>query len=92
MYDHPDSLGGADMQLVIVKLQARSQVALRVQEVLTKHGCNITLRLGIHEQSSNECSNEGVIVLQVKPELSAVNALVEDLKSISQVGVHALSI
>ncbi len=80
------------MQLVIVKLHARNTAALRIQEVLTKHGCNITLRLGVHEQGGAECSNEGVIILQVKSEQSAVNSLVADLKAVGQVDVHALSI
>jgi hypothetical protein len=80
------------MQLVIVKLQARNTIAVHVQEVLTKHGCDIALRLGIHEQSGDECSNEGVILLQVKPNEGAVASLVADLEALGQLKVKAVSI
>jgi hypothetical protein len=80
------------MQLVIVKLLARNTKAVQVQEVLTKHGCDITVRLGIHEQGSNECSPEGVILLQVKPDAKAVKSLVKDLKAVGQLKVQTLAI
>jgi uncharacterized protein (DUF1330 family) len=80
------------MQLVIVKLQARNTKAVQLQEVLTKHGCDITVRLGIHEQGDGECSPEGVIILQVKSDPKAVKSLVADLKSIGQLKVKDLVI
>jgi len=80
------------MQLVIVKLQARNTKALQVQEVLTKHGCDITVRLGIHEQGEGVCSPEGVIILQVKPDAKAIKSLVADLKAVGQLKVKDLTI
>lgn len=70
------------MQLILVKLKARNAEAVKFQEVLTKHGCNIALRLGLHEMSGTECSNEGLIILQVKPDGQAVESLVADLRAI----------
>jgi|WetSurMetagenome_2_1015567.scaffolds.fasta_scaffold1156336_1 hypothetical protein len=80
------------MQLVAVKLLARNANAVQVQEVLTKHGCDITVRLGIHEQGSGECSPEGVILLQVKPDAKAVKSLVADLKAVGKLKVQVINI
>ncbi len=80
------------MELVIVKLLKRQAEAIRFQEVLTKHGCDITLRLGLHETGDQTCSEEGVIILQVKPERQAVDGLLADLKSVGPIEVKAVSL
>lgn len=36
-----------------------------VQEVLTKYGCNIKTRLGLHEVSETECSANGLLILEM---------------------------
>jgi hypothetical protein len=78
------------MQLVLVRIKARQTHAVKVQEVLTQHGCDIMLRLGLHE-ADTACADDGLIVLQVKPEQSAVNALVADLKAVDGVEAKAVS-
>jgi hypothetical protein len=78
------------MQLVLVRIKARQTHAVKVQEVLTRHGCDIMLRLGLHEADA-ACADDGLIVLQVKPEQSAVNSLVADLKAVDGVEVKAVS-
>lgn len=70
------------MQLVLVKLLSRNVEAVRLQEVLTKHGCEIALRVGVHEHTGDACSNEGLIILQIRPDSKAVETLVADLKKI----------
>ncbi len=79
------------MQLVLIKVKSRQAHAVLVQEVLTKHGCDIMLRLGLHEVDA-ACADDGLIVLQVKPDQNAVNGLVADLKAVPGVEVKAVSI
>lgn len=79
------------MQLVLVKIKSRQAHAVHVQEVLTRHGCDIMLRLGLHEAGA-ACADDGLIVLQVKPDQTAVNGLVADLKAVAGVEVKAVSI
>lgn len=79
------------MQLVLIKVKARQAHAVQVQEVLTKHGCDIMLRLGLHEAGGAACADDGLIVLQVKPDQTAVNSLVADLKAVAGVEVKAVS-
>jgi hypothetical protein len=73
------------MQLVIVKLLDRQDEAVRFQKVLTRHGCDIALRLGLHE-SGDRCSNQGVIILQMGPDRKAAARLVADLKRVGPKG------
>jgi len=79
------------MQLVLVKIKARSLKAIKIQEVLTKHGCNIGLRLGLHEIADEACTEDGLIMLKVKSDQHAVTSLVTDLQSIEDVEVKAVS-
>jgi hypothetical protein len=48
-----------------VQLTNRNDIATKVQEVLTKHGCIIKTRLGLHSASENNCSNKGIIILEI---------------------------
>jgi hypothetical protein len=80
------------MNLVFIKLHARNTEAVKVQEILTKHGCHINVRLGLHEFNEAACSNEGLIVLQVKPDTKATAALLKDLKTLKKTDVKALSL
>ena len=52
-------------KLMLIKIDHRSTEAVKVQSVLTKYGCNIKVRLGLHEVSNDFCSNDGLIVLEV---------------------------
>jgi len=70
------------MQLVMVKLLARQEEAVKFQEVLTRHGCDIALRLGLHEVADARCSDQGVIILQMGPDPGAADRLVADLKTV----------
>jgi len=79
------------MQLVLVKIKARATQAVHVQEVLTKHGCSITLRLGLHEVTDASCANDGLIILQVKPDQDLINQLVTDLQALEAVEIKAVT-
>ncbi|MEW6516312.1 MAG: hypothetical protein AB1439_05330 [candidate division FCPU426 bacterium] len=79
------------MQLVLLRIKARQAHAVKVQEVLTKHGCDIMLRLGLHEVSDAACADDGLVILQVKPEQSVVNSLVSDLQAVVGVEVKSIS-
>lgn len=56
--------------------------ATNFQEVLTKNGCKIKARLGLHEVSDNACSNDGIIILQPYGSKEDVEALVKELNSL----------
>ena len=69
-----------------IEIKDREQSAVKVQELLTKHGCIIKTRLGLHEVK-NQCSANGFILLEferkgtgehdeLKDELNAIESVV----------------
>ena len=79
--------GGACMTkytIMTVLISHRSNRAEEVQIQLTKFGCNIKMRLGMHEASST-CSEDGLIILQLTGEKSEIKALSEALNGIEGV-------
>lgn len=65
-----------------VRMDNRVGNALRFQEVLTKNGCKLKARLGLHETSDDSCSNDGLIVLQPCGSKDEVESLVNDLNGL----------
>ncbi len=62
-----------------VRMDNRVGNALRFQEALTKNGCMIKARLGLHEASDNVCANDGLIILQPCGKKEEIENLVRDL-------------
>lgn len=73
-----------DVNIMVVKIGERRQESPKVQEVLSKFGCSIKTRLGLHE-TQTVCSEEGVLVLQLtgeREEMQALEAALNDLSSV----------
>ena len=45
-----------------IEIKERKKEAINVQSLLTKHGCIIKTRLGLHD-TGNVCSPNGLIIL-----------------------------
>ncbi len=75
--------------LLLIKVGNRAQNALKVQELLSRYGCNIEVRLGLHEFAP-ECEekDEGIIILKLSGNLEDFKKLKEDLEKIE--GVKAI--
>ncbi|NLO94053.1 MAG: hypothetical protein GX389_07390 [Clostridiaceae bacterium] len=56
--------------------------ALAFQEALTRNGCQIKTRLGLHEVSEDSCANDGLIILQPCGTKEEVDKLVDELNSL----------
>ena len=50
--------------IMTVLISHRRDSAKEVQALLTKFGCNIKMRLGLHEASTS-CAEDGLIILQL---------------------------
>ena len=72
-------------KLVAVKIEKRENDATEVQKLLTDFGCNIKVRLGLHDVPSDVCSPSGLIILEVVAEDSEVNDFVNKLNAVSSV-------
>ena len=47
-----------------IQLQQRHETATGVQNLLTKYGCFIKTRLGVHQAAEDSCSEQGLIILE----------------------------
>lgn len=77
--------------VMAVVINHRSNKAPKVQEVFTKHGCNIKMRVGLHE-AGNACSEEGLILLQLAGSKEEISELEKQLNDIEGVRVKTLTI
>jgi len=68
--------------IIGVRIENRIGNAVKFQEILTKNGCKIKTRLGLHEVSDDACSNDGIVILQPYGNKEDVEALVNELNSL----------
>ncbi len=79
--------------IMAIKISPRNKIAPTVQEILTKHGCIIKTRLGIHEASVNSCSKSGLVILDLLNEdKDKIEVLKEDLNSLDGVTAKVMEI
>lgn len=81
-----------EYQLVAVKVGQREDSATKVQSVLTSFGCNIKVRLGLHDLPEGVCSPAGLIILQVNAEENEIAGFVKKLNAIEDVTARSLTI
>jgi len=69
-----------------IQIGDREHEALKVQELLTKHGCIIKTRLGLHESGEGLCSSKGLVLLEFLPnkevEIEAMEGELSKLESV----------
>lgn len=78
--------------IMAVLQENRVETATKVQEVLTRNGCNIRFRLGLHDAGLESCSNSGLILLQVCGEKTEVEQLQSELQKVPHVKVKLMSL
>ncbi len=72
-------------KVILIKIDHRSTEAVKVQNILTEYGCNIKVRLGLHEVSKDFCANDGLIVLEVDGTADELKSIVEALNKVEYV-------
>lgn len=51
--------------VLLILIGGRKESAVKVQQVLTAWGCIIKTRLGIHDGVLDNCSDEGLLILEL---------------------------
>ena len=75
-----------------IQIGDREQEALRVQEVLSKHGCIIKTRLGLHEATDRQCASNGLILLEfIKGKDEEVKQITNELSALESVQVKQMT-
>ncbi|MCW3807300.1 hypothetical protein [Plebeiibacterium marinum] len=83
-------MANSDITILGVSVYDRTQEAGEVQNVLTKYGCSIKTRLGMHEVSNDFCSKSGLIILELFGEMEEQEKLETSLKQINGVEVQKM--
>ena len=65
--------------IMAIKVNGRTAIAPLVQEILTKYGCNIKTRVGFHETTEDQCSMDGILILQLFGPKAEINAMFAEL-------------
>lgn len=78
--------------VMAVLVNHRTHKAAAVQEILTKNGCIINARIGLHETDSSSCSEEGLIILQLCGEKEEIRVLEEELNGLEGVKAKNMEI
>lgn len=71
--------------IIGLRLDNRTHNAIKLQEALTEHGCNIKVRLGLHDTGEDHCATDGVIVLQPCGEKETIEKMLADFNLIEGV-------
>lgn len=81
----------ADYVVVAVKLAKRRVKAEEFQKLLTKYGCIIRTRLGLHE-AGDVCSENGLILLQLVAGAEEIPAFEEELRALDGVAFKTIEL
>ncbi|MPM09089.1 hypothetical protein SDC9_55405 [bioreactor metagenome] len=86
--------GGINMfTIMAIKIEPRVEIAPTVQAILTKYGCIIQTRLGLHEASKTSCSNSGLVILNlIHDEKDEINNLKKELNDLEGVTAKLIEV
>ena len=73
-----------------IRISDRVKEVQQVQSVLTKFGCSIKTRLGLHEVNGDYCSEEGLILLELTGDQEEFSKLERELLRIEGLEVKKM--
>lgn len=78
--------------IIGLRLDHRTANAIKLQEVLTKYGCNIKLRVGLHEADADFCADDGVIMLQAVGDAPTIKEMMAAFEEVDGVRAKLLDL
>lgn len=76
-----------ERRVMLILVSQRQEAAETVQKILSGWGCHIKTRLGLHDDVLSNCSESGLIFLELKGEADRLTELERKLNLIK--GVQA---
>jgi hypothetical protein len=68
----------------------RMKESQKVQSILTKFGCSIKTRLGLHEVTDDYCATSGIMILELTGDLTECQKLENELLRLEYVEVKKM--
>lgn len=72
-----------------IKLSNRLDVAIEFQKIVTKYGCSISTRIGLHETNKRFCATSGIILLEITDH-SKITELEQELLQINEIEIQRM--
>jgi len=79
-----------ETRIIGIAISNRIEASLKVQNILTKYGCSIKTRLGLHEVTNENCSISGLILLELTGDVNECIKLENELLSIDGIEVKKM--
>ncbi len=71
--------------VLIILIGNRKEAAVNVQKILTGWGCLIKTRLGIHDGVLDNCSDQGLLILELVGDKDQIDEMVRKIGLIKDV-------
>ena len=78
--------------ILIVLISKRKDAAVNVQKILTGWGCIIKTRLGIHDGVMEDCTEEGLLILELVGKDEDKEELTRKLSLLKGVAVKSVNL
>ena len=78
--------------ILIVLIGKRKEAAVQVQKVLTGWGCMIKTRLGIHNGVMENCSDQGLLILELAGDRKQMTELARKVSLINGVSSKLINL
>ena len=78
--------------IIGLRVDHRHSNALNLQKTLTEFGCNIKLRVGLHETGEDFCSDDGVIMLQACGDTENIGKMMDAFNNVEGVTAKLLDL
>jgi len=78
--------------ILLILIGKRKQAAVQVQKVLTGWGCMIKTRLGIHDGVLENCSDKGLLILELVGDRKKMDELARKLSLIKDVDTQLVDL
>ncbi len=80
-----------ELRVLGILVSDRIKEAKEMQNILTKYGCSIKTRLGLHEASEKTCAKTGFIFLELAGDHKEWDKLEGELKKIEGLEIQNMS-
>ncbi len=78
--------------VMLILIGSRQEAADKVQKILTGWGCFIKTRLGLHDDVLDNCSQSGLIFLELSGDLENMQEIERKLNLVKSVDAKLISL
>lgn len=62
--------------IIGIPVSNRLEESLKLQKILTKYGCCIKTRIGLHDMGEYKCLNYGIVIIEI---IDKINEIYDEL-------------